>query len=612
MFEQIRTFLIGEPLPTAQAHHERLGRAQALAVLSSDALSSVAYATEEILLVLVTVGTGALPASPLVALAIAALLVVVVGSYHQTIHAYPTGGGAYSVSRENLGTNASLVAGAALLIDYVLTVAVSISAGIAAITSAFPALLAYRVVLALVALLLVTIVNLRGLRESGRLFAMPTYVFIVTVFALIVVGTVRLATGAIQEPPHTLGESVRVFGGLSLFLILRAFASGCTALTGVEAISNGVTVFRKPEADNAAKTLLWMGGLLVTMFLGLTFLANRLALVPHEGETTVSQIAREVLGGGAFYYVVQVSTTLILLLAANTSFSDFPRLANLIARDRFLPSQLAHVGDRLVFANGIQVLALTAAVLIVLFGAQTHALIPLYAVGVFVSFTLSQAGMVRHWHTLQTPGWKRSALLNGVGALTTGLVLVVVSVTKFTHGAWITFLLIGILVWLFHRIHRHYAVVSEQLSLAEAWPVPIHSHTIVVPVDTLHRGVVKAIGYAQTIRGDLKVVTVAADPPDTDALAAEWARVFPELPLVVLPSPYRSVIEPLITYTESFVKEPGDYVTLILPEFVPAHWWQHGLHNQTARILRRALYATRHDWAERYHIITGVRFFLNR
>ncbi|MCJ7551077.1 MAG: APC family permease, partial [Anaerolineae bacterium] len=498
MIEQVRRFLIGDPLSTDAASHERLNRGQALALLSSDALSSVAYATEEILAVLVVAGTATLSLAPPLALAISALVAVVITSYYQTIHAYPKGGGAYLVSLGNLGTNAGLVAGAALLIDYVLTVAVSISAGIAAVTSAFPALLPHRVALALAALALVTVVNLRGLRESGRAFALPTYFFVFAIFSMIIVGLVRAATGSIPMPHYTATESLTSLGALPLFLILRAFSSGCTALTGIEAISDGVTVFRKPEAKNATATLVWMGALLVAMFLGLTFLADYLSLVPQEGETVVSQIARAVFGDGVLYYIVQAATTLILLLAANTSFSDFPRLANFIARDRFLPARFTHLGDRLVFSSGIQALALTAGALIVIFGAQPHALIPLYAVGVFVSFTLSQSGMVLHWMKLRTTSWRRSAILNAVGALTTGTVMVVVAVTKFTQGAWITLLLIATLVVLFRQIRSHYDTVTAQLSLEKAWPEPIHRHTVIVPIDTIHRGVVKAMNYAKS------------------------------------------------------------------------------------------------------------------
>jgi len=612
MLTRIHQALLGSPLATGSAGHERLSNVQALAVLSSDALSSVAYATEEILLVLILAGTQAMHLSLPVALGIAALLVVVAFSYHQTIHAYPAGGGAYSVSKDNLGTNLGLIAGAALLIDYVLTVAVSVSAGIAAITSAFPATHPYRVPLALAALAGVTLVNLRGVRESGKVFTIPTYLFVTVTFLLIVTGLVRLLTGSLQPHTSSGANPSTPLQSLTVFLVLRAFASGCTALTGVEAISNGVTVFHKPEPDNAGRTLLWMAAILVTMFLGLTFLANRLNLTPIPGETVISQIARDVFGHNVLYYAVQAATALILLLAANTSYSDFPRLANLIARDDYLPRQLSRLGDRLVYANGILLLATVAATLIVVFRAETHALIPLYAVGVFISFTLSQSGMVVRWLRLQTPGWRRAAVVNAVGAMTTGGVLIVVALTKFVHGAWITFLLILGLALGFRAIHKHYKTVADQLSIAERWPTPMQNHTIIVPVDEVHRGLVKAVRYAQTLRGTLRAVTVAVDPTKSDALAAAWNAAFPDLHLEVLPSPYRSVLDPLLTYINGFIQTEGDYVTVILPEFVPAHPWQGFLHNQTTLDLRRALLAVDDHWHERYRVITNVRFFLTR
>ncbi len=613
MIDQIRQFLIGSPLPTEAAAHERLGKVQALALLSSDALSSVAYATEEILLVLVVAGSGALHYTLPIAVAITALLLIVVSSYFQTIHAYPTGGGAYLVTKDNLGTIASLTAGAALLIAYILTVAVSVSAGIAAITSAFPGAERYRVWLALGSLALVTIVNMRGVRETGRVFAAPTYFFMLSIAALVIVGFYRILTGSLAAtgvagtviPQDTMAS-------LTFFLILRAFSSGCTALTGVEAISDGVTVFRKPEADNAGKTLLWMGGLLGTMFLGLTLLANRLGIVPQEDQTVVSQMARAVFGDGPLYYAVQAATVLILLLAANTSFSDFPRLANFLAKDRFLPEQFTHIGDRLVLGSGIQALAIAAGGLIVLFGAETHALIPLYAAGVFISFTLSQVGMIFRWRKLRPPRWKRSAVFNTIGATTTGIVFVVVTATKFVQGAWITLVLIALSVVLFRRIRHHYESVDAQLSLDKAWPQRMSRHTVIVPIESVHRGVVKALHYAQAIRGDLRVVTVAVDADQTAEVQRRWKKLFPAIPLEILASPYRAVIEPLVDYMDTFVREEGDYVTVVLPEFVAAHWWQGLLHNQVARALRIALYDPRRQWADRYHVITGVRFFLKR
>jgi len=607
----LRQALIGSALPSERIIHERLSKVQALAVLSSDALSSVAYATEEILLVLVLAGSAALALSWPIAAGISVLLIIVAISYYQTVHAYPTGGGAYTVARENLGTWPGLVAGAALLTDYVLTVAVSISAGVAAIISALAILEPLRVELALIAIAFVTLVNLRGVRESGRVFAIPTYFFISTMFLLILVGLVRWLFGTpplVAEGP-TSTNAAQV---MTVFLVLRAFASGCTAMTGVEAISNGVSVFKRPEADNAGKTLLWMAGILVIMFLGITYLVNQYGVVPMEGETVISQLARAVFGNSPVYYLVQVATALILLLAANTSYSDFPRLAMWVARDRFLPRQLANLGDRLVYANGILLLGGLAAVLVILFGARTHALIPLYAVGVFISFTLNQAGMVRHWLRLRSSGWRRSAFINGVGAIATGAVLIVVTATKFAHGAWIVLLLLLALLLIFRTIHRHYQEVAEQLSLSRRWPTPVHRHTVIVPVAGLHRGVVKAVQYAQILGGDLHVVTAQIDAQDTEKLRVRWQQVMPDVPLEVLPSPYRSVIAPLLKFVDGFLQEEGDYVTLVVPEFVPARWWHHLLHNETAWLLKLALLYGRRDWRGRFRVITDVPFYLTQ
>lgn len=613
MLHGLRRVLIGPPLPTQRMAHERLGKVQALAVLSSDALSSVAYATEEILLVLVLGGAAALALTWPVALAIAVLIVIVAASYYQTVHAYPSGGGAYIVTRENLGTMPSLVAAAALLTDYVLTVAVSISAGVAAITSAFPALYPFRVELAVGLIAFITIVNLRGVRETGRVFAVPTYFFIFTLFSLIGVGLARAlwfgeprgaASAWATLPPTTQAFSV--------FLILRAFASGCTALTGIEAIADGVPIFKKPEADNAGKTLLWMGGILVTMFLGITYLAQHYAILPHEGETVVSQLGRQIFGDSLAYYLLQAATALILILAANTSFSDFPRLSMWVARDRFLPHQLANLGDRLVYANGIVGLGLLASLLVVAFGASTHRLIPLYAVGVFTAFTLSQAGMVRRWSRLRTPGWRRSAAFNAVGAVATAVVLVVIAATKFVHGAWIVLLLIPAMIYGFLTIHSHYEEVARELSLKQPWPGPVHRHTVIVPIAGLHRGVVKALRYAQVLGGDLHVVTVEIDPQETADLLERCRKYLPGIPVEVLASPYRSVVEPLVEYIESFVDDRDHYVTVVIPQFVPRRWWHHFLHNQTAIALQWRLLFSRRDWRGRFRVVTEVPFYLER
>ncbi len=608
----LRRTLIGLPLPTAQSAHERLNKIQALAVLSSDALSSVAYATEEILLVLVLAGTMTASLVWPIALGIALLLGIVATSYYQTIHAYPNGGGAYTVSKENLGILPALVAGGALLTDYVLTVAVSISAGVAAMVAALPQLNPFRVEIALAAVIFVTIINLRGIKESGRVFAVPTYFFIASIFLLIGTGLFRVIFQGVV-PVEAVGElAPTISTELTLFLILRAFASGCTAMTGVEAISNGVPIFHHPESDNAGRTLLWMAGILISTFVGITFLVNQYGILPQEGQTVISMLGKAVFGQNVFYYILQAGTALILLLAANTSYSDFPRLAMWLAKDRYLPRQLTNLGDRLVYANGIVVLGSLAALLIIGFRARTHALIPLYAVGVFISFTLNQTGMVVHWFKLRTPGWQRGALINGVGAIATGVVGVIVAATKFTSGAWIVLLLIPLLVLTFRAIHRHYDEVAEQLSLSKRWPTPIIHHTVIVPIASLHRGVLKAIRYAQALSGELHVVTIDVDEESTAELIARCQVVIPDITLDVLPSPYRSVIEPLSEFIDQFVQAEGDYVTVVLPEFVPAKWWHHLLHNQTAWGLKVALLYSRANWKGRFHIITDVPFYLEK
>ncbi len=611
MSTNVKRYLIGLPLHSARMSHERLSKVQALAVLSSDALSSVAYGTEEVLLVLVLAGTGALGLSWPIAIAIGTLMLIVAASYYQTVHAYPTGGGSYTVSKENLGALPSLTAGAALLTDYILTVAVSISAGVAAITSAAPQLEPFRVEIALVAIAIITLVNLRGLRESGRVFAIPTYFFVVIIYLLIAVGLFRWLFGGltIVQPDHVDTTAAQ---NLTIFLLLRAFSSGCTAMTGVEAISNGVTVFKAPESDNAGKTLLWMAGILISMFLGIAFLVHQIGITPKESETVISQLGRSVFGVGILYYMLQAATALILLLAANTSYSDFPRLAMWMAHDRFLPRQFANLGDRLVYANGILVLGAVAGLLVIIFGAQTHGLIPLYAVGVFLSFTLNQAGMVRHWFKLRTPGWERLALINGTGATVTAIVLVVVAITKFVHGAWFILLLIPILVLCFQAIHRHYEDVTQQLSLENRWPTPVQRHAIVVPVAGLHRGVLKAVRYGQILGGELHTVTVEIDAEQTARLSRQWHEALPDVPLEILPSPYRSVTEPLLEFIDNFVQEEGDYVTVLMPEFVPARWWHHLLHNQTAWALKLALLYNRRGWKGRFYILTDVPFYLSR
>jgi amino acid transporter len=607
--QALKRSLLGKPIPTTLEKHERLGRATGLAVFASDALSSSAYATEEIFLILILAGTSALHTSVPISLGIGALLAIVVSSYRQTILAYPSAGGAYIVSRENLGTYPSLVAGGALLTDYVLTVSVSVAAGIAAVTSAVPALYPYRVELCVLGVVGITVANLRGVRESGRLFAVPTYAFIAGYVLLIGWGTVVwLGGGAPAGGPAPTGSITPGTQDLTLFLALRAFASGCVALTGIEAVSNGVPAFRPPEARNARQVLVMLGTILTTLFIGITFLANAFGLVPAEQETINSQLARRVFGGGVLYYFVQAMTMLILVLAANTSFADFPRLASFMARDRFMPRQFASRGDRLAFSNGIIILAVLSAVLLVIFRAETHALIPLYAVGVFVSFTLSQAGMVRFWFRARGRRWLRRATLNGAGAAATGIVTLIIAVTKFTHGAWIVVLLIPGLVLVFLAIHRHYADVAGQLSLegADPPPPPEH-HTVLVLTGDLHRGTLPALRYAKTLSPSARAVYVESDPDSTRRLEERWGKWGTGVPLVVLRSPYRSVVGAFLEYLDHLQEQaPNSLVTVILPEFVPARWWQHLLHNQTALLIKGALLFRRGV------IVTDVPYHLAR
>lgn len=577
-------------MPLAQARHERLGKVVALAVFSSDALSSVAYATEEILLILVLAAAAATRLSTPIALAITALLAIVAASYRQTIYAYPSGGGSYIVARENLGTVAGLVAAAALLVDYVLTVSVSIAAGVAAITSALPSVQTHKVALGVGAITVIALGNIRGVRESGRLFAVPTYFFITSFGVLLVAGFWKLVTGALEPIPP---EEVPAVETLSAFLVLRAFSSGCTAMTGIEAISNGVPAFRPPESRNAAITLTWMAAILGTLFVGITILAHALGVVPRASETVVSQIARGLFGTGLAYYVIQAATALILVLAANTSFADFPRLSSLLARDRFAPRQFANLGERLVFSNGILVLAALAALLIVVFGGETHALIPLYAVGVFISFTLSQSGMVRHWWRDRQPGWRWKIAINGTGAATTGLVTGVIASTKFTHGAWIVVLVIPLLVFTFLAMRSHYADVAHQLSLAGMAGPPPMRHTVLVVAGDVHRGVVRAVQYARTLAAPevpVRGVFVETDPARTHRLEERWRVAGLGVPLVILTSPYRSLLRPLLEYIDTLQATGDDHVvTIVIPEFLPGRWWQHILHNQTALVIKGAL-----------------------
>jgi amino acid transporter len=612
MISTLKRLFVGAPLATEQLAHERLPKRIALPVFSSDALSSVAYATEAILIALAMAGPAALGIATPIGIGIVFLLLTVAFSYSQTIRAYPQGGGTYIVARENLGTIPSLTAASALLIDYILTVAVSMSAAVAAITSALHQLDPYRIEIALALIALVTIANLRGIKESGALFAVPTYAFIISMFALIGAGLFNVATGqavppAPPETPHFPPELQM----LSLFIILRAFAAGCTALTGIEAIADGVPAFKPPEARNAILTLLAMAIILCTMFLSITVLANAYQIIPDgspEPETVTSQLARAIFGGGSpFYYITQIATMLILILASNTAFADFPRLAYFLAGDRFLPRQFTQRGDRLVFSNGVVALGIIAGLLVVGFGAREQSLLPLYAVGVFTSFTISQVGMVQRWRRVRGEGWRRSALINGFGALATSVVLLVLAVTKFLEGAWAVLLLIPILVLVLKSIHRHYADVAEQLSLAEApRPTPVRRHTAIVLLSGVHRGVIPALQYALSIAPDnVTAVYVDLDDAATQRIKSRWEQWGSGIPLVVLPSPYRSLLRPLLAYIDEVdARYDDDVLTIILPEFVPTKWWQYALHNQTGLQLKAALFFSRGK------VVTSVPYHL--
>ena len=588
----MKRLVVGRPIASYHADHHRFGLFGGLAVLAADALSSVAYATEEVLRVLMVGGVAALSLGQPISLLIAVLLLIVVFSYRQTIQAYPGGGGAYIVARDNLGPGFGLAAAAALLIDYTLTVAVSISAGVSAITSAIPSLHVNRVVMSLGLIALLMVGNLRGLRESTKLFGVPVYAFVVVMLTLVVAGAYQAMTGTAVpvetvDPLPTLGAS-----SITLFVLLSAFANGCTAMTGVEAVSDGVPAFKAPAARTATRTLGLMAVLAITMFTGISYLAHAYQVVPSETETVVSQIARGVFGGrNVFYYVVQGATMLILVLAANTAFADFPRLASIVARDRYMPRQFMNLGDKLSFSNGIVALSVAAGFLCVVFGGDPHALIPLYMIGVFLSFTLSQTGMFLRARRMREAGWRTSAAISGFGACVTFVVLIVVAVTKGLDGAWIVVVLIPVLSMVFRTTRSHYDSVASQLSLTglEVDTTP-HGHIVIVPIGGVHRAVIEALRYASSLAKDVRAVYVNVNPESLVALKRDWPQWGSHVKLVVLQSPYRSMSEPLLDYIDRLEREhPEDYITVVLPEFVVKHWWHHLLHNQSAFTLKAAL-----------------------
>ncbi|HET9476268.1 MAG TPA: APC family permease [Dehalococcoidia bacterium] len=617
----IKGMVLGSPFATSQVIHERLTKVKALAIFSSDALSSSAYATEEILIILLLAGSGALHNSLWIAGLIALLLGIVTISYRQTIKAYPSGGGAYIVAHENLGRGPGLVAGSALLVDYVLTVSVSVAAGVAAVTSAAPDLHDVRVPIGVVMIVLITLGNLRGIREAGTLFAIPTYFFLLSMSTVIVVGFVKViigdAPGSLlhEAPPR---EQVVATSGLTLFLLMRAFSSGSAALTGIEAISNGVPAFQRPEVKNARTTMVWMAVLLAFLFLSITFLSSRFGLVPEEpevgGETIVSQLGKATVGTNVFYYAYQVGTALVLFLAANTSFNGFPPLGAILARDRFLPRQFAFRGDRLAYSNGIMILAVAAAVLLAAFGGEVTRLIPLYALGVFVSFTLSQAGMVKHTWRLKEVGWKGAALISGVGAAATAIVAVVIGISKFASGAWISVLMMLVLMLMFALIRRHYDWFAQCIAVDEDAPpvgvptavpivragdrdqaeyMPPRDH-VIVPVDGINKISLGAIGAARELSRMVTAVHLTDNRESAEEFRERWQRAVPDVPLQIIESPYRQFVAPMIEYLHLLAETEPQRVVVVLPSFVARHWWERLLHNRDVLRLRPFLSEDHH------------------
>ena len=607
-----RSWFIGRPLSTADASHQTIGKAVGLAVFASDALSSTAYATQEILVILAAAGTMAFGIVVPISIAIVILLAIVTISYEQTIHAYPDGGGAYIVARDNLGEFPALIAGASLLTDYILTVSVSIASGVAQIVSAFPALYDYRVVLSVGFIMFVMLMNLRGVKESGTAFAIPTYFFVVLMFTAVGTGLFRLfvtnSLGTVIDPPELLAHGV---SAITPFLILHAFASGTTALTGVEAISNGITAFKEPRSKNAGITLVWMSLILGSLFLGISYLTKMIGAVPSESETVVSQLARTIFAGrGTLYLMLIGATTVILIMAANTAFADFPRLGALVAKDGFLPRQLTYRGSRLVYSRGIIALALIASVILIIFQASVTRLIPLYAIGVFLSFTLSQGGMALRWFkigklkpdeekvergsTLRfVKDWPVKMIVNGFGAVCTAVVMMVFAITKFQDGAWVVLILIPILVAAFWLIHRHYNNLAKKLSLDNFGVIPPHAmrHRVIMPVSGVHQGTLAALRYARMLSDDVTAVHVVIEPADAEKVRAKWETWGEGVRMVLLDSPYRLFIEPILGYISEIAskRQPGETITIVVPEFVSENRMTGALHTNTANILREQL-----------------------
>jgi amino acid transporter len=606
-----RKWLIGNPLATADAPHQTIGKLIGLAVFSSDAMSSVAYGPQELMMMLAAAGVASLTYSLPLVMGIVALLAILTISYEQTIHAYPNGGGSYIVSRDNLGVLPAQIAGAALLTDYILTVAVSISSSVAQVTSAFPNLYRWRVEIAVFFILFIMVINLRGVKESGITFAIPTYFFIIMMYITIIAGLVRYfagTLGVVTNPPELtiLAEPQ----SLTLFLLLKSFASGTASVTGVEAISDGITAFREPRSKNAGTTLLLMALILGSMLIGVTFLSGQVSAIPSEEETLVSQIARTVFEGrGLLYLITIIGTTVILVMAANTAFADFPRLASITAMDGFLPRQLAFRGSRLVYSRGIATLAILASLLIIIFKANVSRLIPLYAIGVFLSFTLSQSGMARRWwksghlkpdqekkeqgSTLKyEKSWQIKMIINGFGAVVTFFVTIIFAITKFADGAWVVVILLPVLVTIFYSIHRHYKNLAAHLSL-DKYTGQHHMgrHRVILPLSGVHRGTLAALRYAESLSDDVTAVHVSIDEGETEKLQKKWEIWGDGVRMVVLDSPYRLMIEPLLDYISELNEHrlPNEMITIVVPQFIPRRFWTNALHMRTADTLRKVL-----------------------
>lgn len=604
IFSALKRLLIGKPIATSQAHHQRIGLFLGLALLASDNISVVAYATEEILHMLALSGPEKLYYVMGIALAIVTLVIIILFSYSRTIAHYPQGGGDYRVASDNIGSGVGRVAGAALLLDYTLTVAVSVSAGVLAIVSAFPAAQPYMLPMNFAAILLLTVINLRGTKESGSVFAIPTYTFVALVLTLIVVGIVR--SGSVE---HTVTVTHAPTAEFGWFLILRAFAAGCAALTGIEAIANGTMIFKKPEVRNATRALVLLGCIVATIFVGVTYLSTQypiriMAATDPGYQTIVAQISQTVFSDAPFFfYAIQIATMAILILAANTAYADFPRLTSFIAKDGFLPRQLANLGDRLVFQNGVLLLAAVACLLVLFSGGDTHQLIPLYALGVFTAFTLGQAGMVvKQWRVKARGG----AILSFIGMLTTAVVWFVILITKFATGAWMILIALALLLALFYGVRKHYDSLAEQLTVQPGEYAPkIDSTVLLLLPPRIHKGILQAIGYARTLSKDLRAVTTVSDLSVAGSLKEDWQRIAPDISLVILESPYRSIVEPVVEYIDEAIGEDeGQMLTVIVPEAIAKHWWQRILHNNSALPLKIALAARKNV------VITNVRYFL--